>query len=368
MSKLKETKGLNVFWFGGFMNIKSKRLICGVVASAATLFAVVPIIAGFTYEDSSLEITFINNTKSEVIATNAKTVSEFLKDSGIELKEDDQVIPALDTEITPGSEIILSSKKPVLISYGDFHYNDFTSDVIDKDYLGEIGVALDEDDEVSYDYDKASNILVVTAKSVEETTIEEKEVIEKGVIEIPDDTMYKGDVKYTKKGKNGLIKKTYDVRYENGVEVSKMLVSEELVTRPEDAVRKVGTQKRPYEAVVVPGTTTAGAPTEYKSVINVTATAYDLSYASCGKNPGDRGYGITASGMRARYGVIAVDPRVIPLGTKLYIEATDGSWSYGYAIAGDTGGAIKGARIDLFYDSHSQAISFGRRSARVYIL
>ena len=63
MSKLKETKGLNVFWFGGFMNIKSKRLICGVVASAATLFAVVPIIAGFTYEDSSLEITFINNTK-----------------------------------------------------------------------------------------------------------------------------------------------------------------------------------------------------------------------------------------------------------------------------------------------------------------
>ena len=72
--------------------------------------------------------------------------------------------------------------------------------------------------------------------------------------------------------------------------------------------------------------------------------------------------------MRARYGVIAVDPRVIPLGTQLYIEAVDGSWTYGYAVAGDTGGAIKGARIDLFYDSHAQAISFGRRAARVYIL
>ena len=72
------------------------------------------------------------------------------------------------------------------------------------------------------------------------------------------------------------------------------------------------------------------------------ASAYDLSYESCGKNPGDRGYGITASGMQARYGVIAVDPSVIPLGTKLYIECPNGGWVYGEAIAGDTGGAIKG--------------------------
>ncbi len=350
------------------MNIKSKRLICGVMASASVLLAVVPVLAGFTYDDSSLEITFINNTKSKVVTTKAKTVSDFLKDSGIELKEDDKVIPAPDAEITENCEITLSSKKPVLVKHGDFHHNDFTAEVIDKNYLNGIGITLDDDDEVSYDYDEAANILVVTATSVEEKTIEEKEVIKKGVIDIEDDSLYAGFVKYSKKGNDGLVKKTYDVRIENGVEVSKILVSEELVKRPEDAVRRVGTKKRPYEAEIIPGTTTANAPTEYKSVINVTATAYDLSYASCGKNPGDRGYGITASGMRAQYGVIAVDPSVIPLGTRLYIEGTDGSWSYGYAIAGDTGGAIKGARIDLFYNSYSQAIAFGRRSARVYIL
>ena len=98
------------------------------------------------------------------------------------------------------------------------------------------------------------------------------------------------------------------------------------------------------------------------------ATAYDLSFASTGKRPGDRGWGITASGTRARPGVVAVDPKVIPLGTTLYIQSLDGSKDYGFAIAEDKGGAIKGNRIDLFYDSNSEAMNFGRRQVKVYIL
>ena len=98
------------------------------------------------------------------------------------------------------------------------------------------------------------------------------------------------------------------------------------------------------------------------------SSAYDLSFESCGKNPGDRGYGITASGMKAARGIVAVDPRVIPLGTKLYIESLDGSADYGYAIAGDTGGAIKGNRVDLFMDTKAEALQWGRRSVKVYIL
>ena len=98
------------------------------------------------------------------------------------------------------------------------------------------------------------------------------------------------------------------------------------------------------------------------------ASAYDLSFESCGKRPGDRGYGITASGTKARPGVVAVDPKVIPLGTKLYIESMDGTGSYGYASAEDKGGAIKGNRIDLFFSSRSDALKFGRRQVKVYIL
>lgn len=71
---------------------------------------------------------------------------------------------------------------------------------------------------------------------------------------------------------------------------------------------------------------------------------------------------MTASGMRAVRGVVAVDPRVIPLGTKLYVEG------YGFAIAGDTGGAIKGNRIDLCFNTVQECYQFGRRKVVVHIL
>ena len=92
------------------------------------------------------------------------------------------------------------------------------------------------------------------------------------------------------------------------------------------------------------------------------ASAYDLSYESTGKRPGDKYFGITASGTKARPGVVAVDPSVIPLGTRLYVEG------YGFAVAEDTGGAIKGNRIDLFYENRKQALNYGMRKVKVYIL
>ena len=88
----------------------------------------------------------------------------------------------------------------------------------------------------------------------------------------------------------------------------------------------------------------------------MTATAY-----SAFKKGG--GYGTTASGRQARYGVVAVDPKVIPLGTNLYVEG------YGYAVAADTGGAIKGNKIDLCFEkSNSELMKFGRQTVTVYIL
>ena len=99
------------------------------------------------------------------------------------------------------------------------------------------------------------------------------------------------------------------------------------------------------------------------------ATAYEAGFQSTGKRPGDKGYGITASGARAKRGTVAVDPRVIPLGTKLYIKSvTPGMPDYGFAIAQDTGGAIKGMRVDLFMDTVWECMQFGRRPVMVYIL
>jgi 3D (Asp-Asp-Asp) domain-containing protein len=84
--------------------------------------------------------------------------------------------------------------------------------------------------------------------------------------------------------------------------------------------------------------------------------------------PGHPAYGITATGTYAKLGTVAVDPRVIPLGTKMYIVSTDGSVVYGYCTAEDTGGAIKGNKVDLFYNTTAECMQFGRRSVYVYIL
>ncbi len=100
--------------------------------------------------------------------------------------------------------------------------------------------------------------------------------------------------------------------------------------------------------------TSYGDSGDYVAVMSMEATAY---------LPGDGdGYGITATGIPATYGVAAVDPSVIPLGSRLYIPG------YGEAIAADTGGAIYGYRIDLCMESYSEAMNFGRRNVTVYLL
>jgi 3D (Asp-Asp-Asp) domain-containing protein len=90
------------------------------------------------------------------------------------------------------------------------------------------------------------------------------------------------------------------------------------------------------------------------SALHMIETAYTAGCYGCS--------GITASGVRAGFGIIAVDPSVIPLGTKVFIPG------YGRAVAGDTGGAIQGHRVDLGFDSESAAIQFGRRPVTIYVL
>jgi 3D (Asp-Asp-Asp) domain-containing protein len=96
--------------------------------------------------------------------------------------------------------------------------------------------------------------------------------------------------------------------------------------------------------------------------LKVRATAYTSGPESTGKKPGTKGYGITYSGLRALKGAVAVDPNVIPLGSVLEIPG------YGYGIAIDTGSAIKGNKIDVYFDKKNEAIKWGNKEIEIRIL
>ena len=128
-------------------------------------------------------------------------------------------------------------------------------------------------------------------------------------------------------------------------------ISELKVEAVESDINTVEMVEEPVRENVVES---SGGAMNYSAVMSMEATAYLPTDGSSA--------GITATGIKATYGVVAVDPRVIPLGTKVYIPG------YGVALAADTGGAIKGYKIDLCMETYSDCMQFGRRNVTVYVL
>lgn len=287
------------------------------------------------------------------ITTRAEDVAGALKDAGIVLASDDKVNYDLTCSID-GVEGVIEVDKPITLTV-----NMAGNETVIKTYTNDAEKALEENNIELGDNDIVEgvaedgtvsdgdeiNVVIVSTKTITET-----EEIPFDVTYVDDATLYKGETEVVSEGCNGLITRTYLATYEDDEEVSRELVSTDKV----EAVNKVvavGTKSY--------FTNSRGFNEGYSDSYSMVATAY-------APTPANHGYS-TASGNRARVGVVAVDKNVIPLGTKLYVKSNSGS-DYGYAIAWDTGGAIKNMKIDLFMESESECRKFGRRNVTVYIL
>lgn len=288
------------------------------------------------------------NGKTKTVFTYEKTVGDFLKKEGIVLKNKDLVSPSLDEEINKDMKITISSPKSYHIKDGNKTIIAEANGYTVADVLENLNIKLNKLDRVSLPLDEiAKEGMEIKIDRVVVENIENK-------IEIPFETesrenkdMFEGDKNVITKGEVGQKTESLKNTYVNGVLETTEVLKSEITKDPVKEVVEVGTKK----AAAAPNGKNA------KRVIVMQATAYDPSAGSK-----------TAMGTRARVGAVAVDPRVIPLGSKLYIESMDGFASYGYATAEDTGGAIKGNRIDLFYNSNAEANRFGRRNVKVYVL
>ena len=221
--------------------------------------------------------------------------------------------------------------------------------------LEENNIDYDENDEISEDLDASlENGMTIEVKTVERKEEKVTQEIDFDTITREDNTLEEGMTKVIQEGKKGTKELIYEAIYHDGSLFSKTLVRENIVVEAQDKIVLKGTKKKEIvtnkkeSAVKSTSSTTSKSSLGRKMVVQ--ATAYS-------------GDGITATGTVPKWGTIAVDPSIIPYGTKVYIP------QFGqYFIAEDCGGAIKGNKIDIFMNSESECDSWGRRNIEIYIV
>lgn len=306
------------------------------------------------------------------ISFNEGTVNDALAKANIQFSSIDAVEPALDDEITVPTNIEVIRRCNINLTVdGETKLVPVPSYANIKEAMEYAGVTLGEDDIVNIARDEQirenMNITVKRVGYRESTYVEE---IKHGTMISVSDSLPEGQQKVTREGIDGervVVKREKIVdgeiveSTEISSEVKREAISEKRVVGMKNTGKSTGSLSKGTAKDNKNGTLVDhfGNTISYKSVLTGSGTAYTSS-------PG----AITATGKPAQVGHVAVDPKKIPYGTKLYITSTDGSFVYGYAVASDTGGALKSgsALVDLYYDTLNECYQFGRRQVAVYIL
>ncbi len=321
-------------------------------------------------------VTLTVGDDSEKVLTTAKTVQQLLNEEDIKLGEHDKINISPAKNIIPDMTIEIEKAFQVVLHNGKKEEKLWTTSTTVADFLQQQDVKLGELDRVEPGLDE----IVSPDKSIDIIRVEKvtdvvEEQIDYDVVTKEDGSLEKGTEKVVQEGQEGLVKKEFEIIKENEKEVKRTLISEEKIKESKDKIVAVGTKvtaapaakekassgdSQTSQASKVSNASEASNPASESEgkEIYMNATAYTADCNGCS--------GVTSTGINLHDNpdakVIAVDPSVIPLGSKVWVEG------YGYAVAGDTGGAIKGNRIDVHVQSKGQASSFGRKNVKVRII
>lgn len=334
-------------------------------------------------------VTVVDGENTVTMMTMQTNNDQILKQAGVTMKQNDRVIETaaegnvLTLEVNRAIEVSVEADgqtKEVVLYEGSV-----------ADALAAAGVAAGDQDVCSTSLDCALiDGMSISLDRVEYRDVTDVEKIDYEEERKEDKTILKGKTKIYQYGMQGERTIVTREKLVNGVVVSTEVISDEVTKQPLNKIVLVGTKVVAQTLTVKKQTSTAtntatvgggaipssaswrakvnsngtlidheGNPVSYQGVMNGRATAY---YAPAGAG--------TSTGRKAQYGVVAVNPKVIPYGTKLYICSADGSVVYGYAIAGDTGGTLMSGSVlvDLYYNNYSQCCWFGSKRMNVYIL
>lgn len=330
----------------------------------------------------AFEVEVIYRGQSFKVEVADGTVEDAIKAAGFTLSGAEDVTPSLDTAVSAGTVIEITADSYVTI-VADGEVRDVATKAKTVEaLLAELDITVGNDDIIDTDYSaEIYDGLQIVIQRVEYKEEVETEIVDYGFVTEETEDMYLGVTMIDTYGVEGEKELTYKCKYIDGVLEDKELISEEITKEPVDQVELVGTYEEPvYEEPeydysydyddedssnqYIPGdggtfTDHNGDTVSYTSVLTGSATAY---YAAEGSN--------TATGVQVHKGGVAVNPNLIPYGTKLYIVSSDGSMVYGYATAVDTGGALMSgeALVDVFYPTYDECVVWGRRDVTVYII
>ncbi len=349
-----------------FFDSPKKKFISIVTGVAIVAVAYV----GVSFKTITIDV----DGKPVEAATLKWTVQDVLKQEGIVLGQKDKVSPSLDEKLSRNDVIKINKAREVVLLVDGKEKTIKTAEASIKDMLKAEKVKLGEKDRVEPGLDtkiaKGQKIEVVR---VEEKLVKEKEDIDFETIVKKNSKLDKTVKKVVQAGSKGEKEITIKVIYENGKEVGKNILSEKVLVEPQEKIIEQGTKQTLALAkantpvsrgnsgsVAVNGSTSSNSNQVSNSgsssnkTMTMQATAYyQGSVTATGTTPRRNPGGLST---------IAVDPRVIPLGSKVYVSG------YGYAIAEDTGGAVKNNIIDLYMNSASECYNWGRRSVQVTII
>lgn len=337
------------------------------------------------YGQAGKQVSLVIDGKAQVVETRTGMLQEMLEEQSITVSPHDKVSMPMNGAITDGDRIVIERAVPVNITADGDTKTLYTTDSSVQDVIQQSGIEVANHDKVYPALGTAIKAdMKIRVVRVTKHTVDVKQPIAYKVVKTADPSLFQGDNRVVVRGKEGTIVQHIEKVFQDGELVSKKMVGKTVATNRVDKVIAVGTKpkpvvKEPEVQLVSAKTSTAknavttnskktsasgskvitvsGNSFKYSKVLkNVSMTAYSSEEPGIGTK--------TASGTRVTEGrTIAVDPKVIPIGWWVYIEGL------GFRRAEDTGGAIKGNKIDVYYDSVKHALNFGRKKGKtVYVI
>lgn len=285
----------------------------------------------------TITVTIVEGAQRRTLQTGAATVGALLAEVGLALGEQDVVDPSPETPLQEGMELQVRRAIPLTIQVDGQSLAIVSGARTTAEALANAGIVLGELDLATPGLAKPlqAGEVIQVVRVREELLVEDTQVPYQTVYQ-PSDQLDLDTKAVLSSGTPGILRSSTRVRYEDGVEVSRVVEREWFEPEPVNEVIGYGTR------ITTNVIDTPEGVREYWRVVRMRVTAYTA--ASSGKSPDHPSYGITASGLPAGTGIVAVDPNVIPFRSEVYVPG------YGIGFAGDTGGGIKGRWIDLGYD------------------